>query len=351
MDAEGVYNYYDAYLNAVCVDRIEKLKIEDLSDGYEDYIAEWDKGKMLGFPIKHKRLNSRLAGIHKSNLLLHLAGIGQGKTSTAIEFYILPAIENGDHVCIIANEQGVSEFRQMILSTVVFNKIETKSSLNRQKFFRGNFSDEDKRAMKDGVNWLRNQKGKITFVETPDYSIGLVKKIVRKYAKFGCGLFVFDTLKPALESSERAWAEFSEVAKELFMISKKEDVAIIATAQLSSEASHRRFLDLSCVGKSRAIAETATQVVMFRPVTVEEKTPGDKNKYYLKPYNMERDESGKYTNKKEYFDLDPNKDYIVLFTPKNRFGEIGSPIVFERNMAFNTYVERGFCDIRFDGFN
>ena len=55
------------------------------------------------------------------------------------------------------------------------------------------------------------------------------------------------------------------------MLAKKENVAIIATAQLSAESMSRRYLDLSCVGKSRAIAETATQVVMFRTLSEDEK--------------------------------------------------------------------------------
>lgn len=342
MTSEEVYDYYDFQLNNFCVNKVSKVTAENLSDGYEQYIDEWDRGRMVGFRIGYPILNYRLAGVHKKNLLLHMAHIGNGKTTSSILFYILPAIESGENVCIIANEQGISEFRQMILSSVVFNKVKY-FGMNRQKFIRGNFSERDRKAMEEAIDWLHKCEGKINFIEVEDYSIGIVKKIIKKYSKLNYGLFIFDTLKPALESSERAWAEFSEVAKELFMLAKKENVAIVATAQLSAESMSRKFLDLSSVGKSRAISETATQVVMFRSLTREEKEK-------IKAYAYEKDEKGKYTNIRKLIDLEPDKDYIVLFTPKNRFGDISPQIIYERNMSFNTMKEIGYTEMKYDGF-
>ena len=342
MSSSEVYDYYDFQLNNICVGKIEKIKAENLSEGYETYIKEWDEGKSVGYKIGFPLLNYRLAGVHKKNLLLHLGHIGNGKTTTAILFYILPVIESGENVCIIGNEQGVDEFRQMILASVLFNKV-GYFGMNRQKFITGRFTEENRAAMKEATKWLENCKGKIQFIEMTDYSINNVKKIVKKYSKLGTGMFVFDTLKPELESSDKAWAEFSEVAKELFLLAKKEDVAIVATAQLSSESMARRYLDLSCIGKSRAIAETATQVVCFRTLTNEEKQK-------LKPYQHQKNEDGKYSKIRKVIDLDETKDYIVLFTPKNRFGETQPQLVYERNMSFNTLKEIGYVEVQYDGF-
>ena len=200
MTSEEVYEYYDFQLNNICVGKVEKVRSENLSEGYEEYIDEWDKGVMKGFPIGYPLLNYRLAGVHKKNLLLHMAHIGNGKTTSSILFYILPAIEAGEDVCIIANEQGISEFRQMILASVVFNKIRY-FEMNRQRFIRGGFSPKDKEAMLAGAEWLRSQPGKITFIETADYSVGMVKKIIKKYSKLDYGLFIFDTLNQALNQT------------------------------------------------------------------------------------------------------------------------------------------------------
>lgn len=343
MTSSQLYDYFEFKLNNVFVDKVEKLKAINLNEGYDDYIEAWDKGVMKGYPIGFPILNYRLAGVHKKNLLLHLGHIGNGKTTSSLLFYVLPAIERGENVCIMANEQDVNEFRQMIISTVLFNKVKYNKT-NRQKIMTGGYSTSDREGLKEAQEWLKNVPGKLILIELKDYSITSVKKIIRKYSKIGFGLFIFDTLKPTVENSERSWADFSETSKELFKMAKKEDVAIIATAQLSSESNGRRFLDLSCVGKSRAIAETATQVVMFRSLS-------DQEKEKLSVYNLHRDsETGKYTNMRDTVSLSPEKDYIVLFTPKNRFGDTSPQIVYERNMAWNYLREIGLTNISYDGF-
>ena len=133
MNTQQIYDWYDYTLNHISIGRVEHIKAENLSEGYGKYIDEWDQGLDVGFRIGSPLLNYMLSGVHKENLMLHMGGIGQGKTPTAVALYILPAIESGENVCIIANEQSASQFRQIILSTVLFNKIKY-TKINRQKF-------------------------------------------------------------------------------------------------------------------------------------------------------------------------------------------------------------------------
>lgn len=341
MTTEEVYAYYNCILADISIDKIEKLKAEDLTQNYEEWIELWDKGLDVGYKISSRMLNYQLLGVHKKNLLLHLAGIGEGKTTSAIHWYILPTIEHQD-VTIIANEQDVSAWRQMILSTVMFNKLGYDSGvpgLDRHKMLTGGFTEEQKERMKEASIWLESQPGKINFIETDDYSVVNIKKIMNKYAALGCGLFIVDTLKPMDDASDKSWGEFSEVAKELFLLSKKLDVATVATCQLSPEAMSRRYLDLTCIAKAKAIAETASTVVMFRRLTKEEREK-------IKPYNYD------VNNRKikKTIDLDINKEYIMVFTPKNRYGQTQPQIIMERNMGFNSYKDVGWYECTYDQF-
>lgn len=342
MSAEDVYDFYDYKLNNICISKIEKVQAEDISKGYDEYIKEWDSGVQTGYKIGFPMLNYRLAGVHKENFLIHLAGIGQGKTSSAILFYVLPVIESGNNVTIIGTEQSVGEWRSILLASVLFNKI-GYFGMNRQKITIGHFNDEQRAKLHEAAEWLEKQQGHVTFVEMQNYDFTNIRKVIRKYSKLNCGLFLIDTLKPLQENSQTAWADFSEVAKELFLIAKKERIACIATAQISAEAMSRKFLDLTCIAKSRAIAETATQVVMFRPLSKDEREK-------LKPWVYKKAENGKYSKVRQEIELDPDKDYIVLFTPKNRFGDIQPQIIYERNMAFNTMKEIGYIEITYDGY-
>ena len=115
-------------------------------------------------------------------------------------------------------------------------------------------------------------------------------------------------------------------------------MAAIATAQLSPETIARRYLDLDCIGKSKAIAETATQVVMFRFLFGDEKEK-------LKPYTFQKDENGKWSSVRQLHDLDPTKSYIVCFNPKNRFGDTTTQIVYEYNQSFNALYEIGYIEV------
>lgn len=335
MSSEQVYNYFEYKLADIATNKVSKIEAEDLTQGYDKYIKSWDEGESIGFKIGSKMLNYQLLGVHKKNLLLHLAGIGNGKTSSAISWYILPAIEQQD-VVIIANEQSVSEWRQMILSTVLFNKIGGVKGFDRHKMMVGKYTDEQKEKLKEAAQWLKKQPGKIIFIETQDYSTANIKKIIGRYSALGCSLYILDTLKAENDASEKSWGEFSEVAKELFIQAKKHDVAIIATAQLSPDAMSRRYLDLTCIARAKAIAETASQVVMFRPLTAEEREK-------VKGFNYD----GKI---KKIVDLDKDKDYIMVFTPKNRFGQVSPQILMERNMNFNSYKDVAWTECSYDQF-
>ena len=171
-----------------------------------------------------------------------------------------------------------------------------------------------------------------------NYDLSTISRAIKKWSKLGISYFIVDTFKPMDDSSERSWGEFSETAKALFLLSKKLDIAIVCTAQLTPSAMSRRYLDLTAVGKSRAISETASTVIMFRPLTPHEKQ------------NLEYYKFDKETKARVYKKVDPEKDYIMVFTPKNRYGNTNPQIIVERNMNFNSYQQIGWYECEYDQF-
>ena len=318
------------------------LEVQDLTTGYEEAIEEWDKGLEVGYKLGFPILNYTLCGLHKGTLNFLLAHSGNGKTSFAIPCTILPIIESGEKMLILANEQQCNEWRQMILSTVLFNKIKY-TKMNRQKLIYGGFTYEDKEALKKAYEWLGQFKGNLKFVHLKDYGIENIRKIIKKYSKMGFGVMLLDTLKPEDDASEKAWGQFSETAKELFVLAQQCNIALMCTAQLATNSYGRKYLDLNCIGKSRAIAEVASQIIMFRSMT-------DKEKENIKVVRNKKDANGKLINKKEEVEINKDKDYIILFIAKNRYGEGNKQLVYERNMSFNQYYELGETHIEYDGF-
>lgn len=343
MTCENVYDFYDYKLASIMSDKVEKNKVIDISKNNIQFINDWNQGSLVGFQVGLPMLNKRLLGIHKKNMLLHLSHSGRGKTTTAIILYILPALKRGEDVLVIANEQGEAEWRNMLIAAVLFNEIGF-FKMNRSGINEGNYEKEEYENLKRASEWLEAEEhGKVLFQDLDDYGIRRIKKTIKKYAKLGCGLVILDTLKPEQENSDKAWAEFNETAKKAFTIAKKEDIGLIATAQLTPESMSNYYLDLNNIGKAKGISETANQVVMFRFLFNDEKER-------LKPYTFKKSDDGKYTNIRELHDLDVNKTYIVFFTPKNRSGETTTQIVAEWNPNFLTMKQVGWVSISPNGF-
>lgn len=343
MNSEEVYDYYDYSLASIMSDKVEKNKVIDISKDNLKFINEWNQGALVGYQVGLPMLNKRLLGVHKKNMLLHLAHSGKGKTTTAIVLYILPALKRGENVLIIANEQGEAEWRNMLIAAILFNEI-GYFKMNRSGINEGNYNDEEYENLKKASEWLEDPShGKVLFQELNDYGIKNIKKTIKKYSKLGCGIVILDTLKPEQENSDKAWAEFNETAKKAFTIAKKEDIALIATAQLTPESMSNYYLDLNNIGKAKGISETANQVVMFRFLFNDEKEK-------MKPFTFKKSEDGKYSSVRELHDLDVNKTYIVFFTPKNRSGETTTQIVAEWNPSFLTMKQVGWISISPNGY-
>lgn len=342
MSSQELYDYYEYQLSNISVGKIEKIKAENLSDGYEGWLERANSTKNVGFEIGSKLLNYKTIGIHKGCLTLYAGGIGQGKTSSSIWLFILPAIENGHDICILCNEQTADEYRNMLIASVLFGRVGNVTGMNRTTITKGNYNDYQISKMREAIKWIEEQPGKITFLSMEDYDITNVKKIITKYAKLGCEYFFYDVLKNN-DSSEQAWIELTDTAKMLSVLAKKEDVAILATVQLAPDSMNRKYLDLTAIGKSRGMSECATCVLGFLPVRNNEVDR-------IKPWQWKMSENGSSKKIKKVYDLDPNQHYITMFIMKNRWGDTNEQIVMEFNQSFNIMRDVGFVNVAFDDF-
>ena len=341
MSSEEVYDWYEYQLADISIGKIDKVQIEDLSKGYDEWVKRLETGQNIGYKIGSSLLDYRMAGIHKG-LTLYAGGIGQGKSSSSVPLFILPAIENGNDVCILCNEQTSDEYRSMIIATILFSRIKDVRGMNRMTITRGKFDDDKRAKLKEAAEWLEKQPGKIQFVELESYNTTKIKKIIKKQSRLGCGYFIFDVLKSVSNADDKAWAILLDTSQELAQLAKNEDIAIIATVQLASDSMFRRYLDLSSIGKSRGMAECATTVLGFRPVLSDEYQN-------MKPYKWERIEGSEKKIKKE-FDLNPEKHYIVQFIMKNRWGDMSEQIVQEFDQSFNVIRDVGCYKVPYDNF-
>lgn len=187
MTGDELYHYWNDKLNQVVKDIGNSYEVYDLLDGLEEMIEEIDENPDVGLPFyQSKKMTDISLGWAHGCVYINASFSGKGKTSLMMNKVVLSCIEQNEKLLIVANEEGIKEFRRNLLVTLMGNG--TKEYVNRQKFLQGNLSTDEKDKMKRAVQWVRElcgDKGLIKIAVLDTYTIDNVKKIVTHYANRG----------------------------------------------------------------------------------------------------------------------------------------------------------------------
>jgi replicative DNA helicase len=315
-----------------------------------DLVADLDKtidtlnsGEQMGMPIHDApRLNRKIKGWKDGSLYYLVLSSGVGKSSIAMEKFILGLIENDEKAQLAINEESIEKWRQLLLSTISTKKL--KKPINREKMYEGNFNQEMLDKLNNAAKWAKeNGKGLIKTLELKKYRLEDILSRVELYRPKGFNKLIIDTFKPDRSSADMArWEAFSNSAQELHDLIKEDNynVGTLATVQLKL-GKEMRYLDLDCTGKSMEINEVAAVVMMGR-LLFDDEYEGEK--YALHAYNYKKDAiNGKWY--KEDYHLNSDKKYLVLFLAKNRFGSEDEQILYEANYEINYFKEVAYVKV------
>lgn len=317
----------------------------DLVDDLEGTIERLNSGESMGSPLHDApRLNRKVKGWKNGSLYYLILSSGVGKSSFAMEKFVISLFENKEKSLLAINEESVEKWRSLLLATIS-SKI-LKTPVNREKMYEGNFKKETLDKLNNAKSWAKKHgQGLIKTLELKKYRVDDILNRVELYRPQGYTKLIIDTFKPDRSSTELArWESFSNSAQELHDLIKEDNfnVGTLATVQLKL-GKEARFLDLECTGKSMEINEVAAVVMMGRLLFSDEYQE-EKGKYKLKPYNYKKDElTGEWYQ--EDYTLDPNKTYLVLFLAKNRFGSEEEQIIYEVNYGINSFEEVAYVKV------
>lgn len=308
-----------------------------------DTIEDMNKGDVMGLPLHNaSRLNRKIKGWRNGTLSYLVLSSGVGKTSILIEKYLLALIENGEKGMLFANEETAKKFMRLLLATVAASIL--KTPINREKMTEGNFEQSTRDKLNKAKEWLvKNRPDMIKFFHLKKYRVEDILARIEQYRPRGYKYAFLDTFKPDRSGSDsQRWEKFSNNAQELHDIIKEDanNVATLATVQLKIGKEYR-FLDLGVIGKSTEIVEVADTVLIGRLMYSDE-YPGGKNE--LKAYNYAKspfDDSWV----KEPYELDKNKEYLILFIAKTREGAKEEQILYEANYSINQWKEVAFVQV------
>ena len=342
MTSQQVYDWYDYMLNNIGIKNNQDMQIESLEID-DSFLEECDKGEAMGISYGKKCpiLNNMTLGVPLGDMYMFGGHSGVGKSSFVFGNMIIPMTEEGKKCAVISNEQRSKDFKYLLLVHILTQELDYWG-LTRKKIKQGKFNEEQWEMLKKAKQISKEKYADIKFIKLFDNNMNRVKQVIKKLSKVGYQVFMFDTMKSDDEIDEAMWQQLLIHSRKLFQIASKENIALICTYQLALHTLNRRYLDASCLSNAKQIKEVFSEMVYAREIWQDEMKD---ERYDVKPYQLVKDDSGKYTNAKKPIDLDADKKYMIIFLDKTRNDEDKKQILYSFNGRFNLWKEIGFCSV------
>lgn len=213
-------------------------------------------GKLRGVPTGFRDLDSKLAGLQESNLIIFAARPGQGKTSFVLNVAKHVAVNAHLPVGIFSLEMSQEELVDRLLVT--------EAGIDSWRLRTGNLDDKDYEKLSHAMGRLA--EAPLFIDDTPGSSLSEIRtKARRLQSENGLKLIIVDYLQLIHgRNLENRVQEVSEISQGLKNLARELKTPVLAVSQLSRavEARGTRKPQLADLRESGAIEQDA-DVVMF----------------------------------------------------------------------------------------
>ncbi len=196
-----------------------RMAWEDAAIAYET------KGTIRGVPTGYNRIDTRLGGFHKSDLIILGARPSMGKTALMVNL-ALNAAAAGHAVGMISGEQGAMQIGQ--------RSIAADSHVAAEKMRNGNIDDEDWPRLTAAMTRLLERKVRIYDRSAP--TLDELCRVARRWKQDHdiSILFVDYLQRIRVSRAENRIEEVSEVARGLKSLARDLEIPIVALAQVKA---------------------------------------------------------------------------------------------------------------------
>lgn len=234
------------------------IAIKDILTDSFDRLDELNrnKDKLRGVPTGFRDLDSLLAGLQPSDLIILAARPSMGKSSLAINMAQHVAIHEGIPVAIFSLEMSKEQLVDRLLAS--------EANVDAWKLRNANLSDTD--FQKIGEAMAKLSEAPLFFDDSVGINVMEMRtKARRLQSEHGLGLIIIDYLQlmQGNGSSNRV-EEVSDISRSLKGLARELNVPVIALSQLSRAVENRpsRIPQLADLRESGSIEQDA-DVVMF----------------------------------------------------------------------------------------
>ncbi|MDE2071581.1 MAG: replicative DNA helicase [Patescibacteria group bacterium] len=270
---------------------------ESLTDAWArlEHLQE-HQGELRGVRTGFRDLDSMLAGLQRSDLVILAARPSMGKTSLALDIARQTAIEHNTVVGIFSLEMSAQQ--------LIDRMVAAQAKVNSWNLRTGRIHDqEDWARIRDAYDKL---SGAPIFInDEPGNTILKMRAVARRLKReHGLGLLVVDYLQLMVPSDSRASdslvQQVTEISRSLKTLARELDVPVLALSQLSRAVEQRRGRPrLSDLRDSGSIEQDA-DVVMF--IHREDKMSDDQSRPNIAEILVEKHRNGPVGKVELYFD-------------------------------------------------
>ncbi|MBI4118392.1 MAG: replicative DNA helicase [Parcubacteria group bacterium] len=215
------------------------------------------ENKLRGVPTGYRELDTLLAGLQKSDLILLAARPSMGKTSLALDIARQSACRHGTPVGIFSLEMSSQQLVDRMLAA--------ESRVDAWKLRTGKItSDDDFVKIQEALGRL--SAAPIFIDDTPGNTVLQMRSVARRLVReHGLGLLVIDYLQLIHTSRpyESMVQQVTEISRSLKGLARELDVPILALSQLSRAVEQRRDKPRLSDLRDSGSLEQDSDVVMF----------------------------------------------------------------------------------------
>ena len=183
MTEERIYNQLEARLNHIFVNATSDVKSYNVFEDMYEFIEELNNSEDAGLPFYNAEfLTAEVGGFNLNGNIYGLgAGSGVGKSTMAFNYIIPSAIESGEKVVMMINEEDERKMRKELLIWVANNIF--KKELHKRTLRDGGFNKETLDLLFKCADWIEEKKDKhiLTVIPLERYSVNTAIKIIKKY--------------------------------------------------------------------------------------------------------------------------------------------------------------------------
>ena len=349
---DDIYNFLSIKVNDIFRNvSMTGSRTGKITDDLDSLIETADKGINKGLQFGSPILSEEIGGLMDGQIILVGGLSGTGKTTFTQELHLGAMWEREESTVYILNEQPKEKWQQQFLTWIINNKVIPKDSHERfssKRWRDGHFTEKEKEWLYKAKDLLESKvKDNLIIIEELEtYSQKNAEKIIKRYAHLGVKYFVLDTFKvDADHKGDLFWFSMQESLRRYDDLVKPTNlnVNLWITLQLEKGAVLKRYLTGNNIGMAKNVVDVASVALLMRRVRNDEYKGGKNEIKVIKPFSKECRTSG------QEVELDPNKQYVIIFIEKNRNGESQTyQIVAEQHLGCLTYTEIGITDIPFD---